>query len=80
MLAIKDSSQFWRRFKQRAAVHGDIGADQWKEAFEMLVGRGLHDTSQLPSAPPCSPASQPDEQDACLNAPITEADVQAAFN
>ena len=79
MLAIKDSSQFWRRFKQRAAVHGDIGADQWKEAFEMLVGRGPDDTSQIPSAPPCSPASQPDEQDACLNAPITEEDVQAAF-
>ena len=76
-LAITDSCKFWRRYKQRKSVLGAISPQEWKEAFEALVGATTEETQ--PTDQSAHSPIEPDAYDMQMNAPITEEDVQAAF-
>ena len=70
--ACNNAAAFWRKYKKRNQVHGDINPDQWRAAFQVLFGPDVGPESS-------SEAQGPQGESPELNTPITHEEVGAAF-
>lgn len=70
--ACSNAAAFWRKYKKRDSVHGDINPDQWRSAFQVLFGPEIGPESS-------SEAQGPQGENPELNTPITHEEVAAAF-
>ena len=70
--ACSNAAAFWRKYKKKPTVHGDINPEQWRSAFQVLFGPNIGPESS-------SEDRGPQGENPELNIPITNEEVSAAF-
>ena len=71
--ACSNAAAFWRKYKKKVSVHGDINSEQWRSAFQVLFGPVVGPDSS-------SEGQGPQGENPELNTPITHEEVTTAFS